>query len=130
MLRLLRGDTERSSIVPALNLAAQPARRRAPPAAVVRTPSRYCRATDLPKLVGLWPAELADTSVAGREHLIAKLRRALRQERLRGLSGHWSYDLARHSQLLAAYSCEVEALKRSAAVAVAAGAQTHLLGKV
>ena len=42
--------------------------------------------------------------------LVAKLKRALRQERLRGISGHWTYDLARHSQLLAAYTFETQAL--------------------
>lgn len=72
---------------------------------------RYCRTQDLPKLAGLWPHELDDTSVSGRTRLIAKLKRALRDERLRGLRGHWTYNLARHCQLLAAYKCEVAALE-------------------
>lgn len=72
-----------------------------------RMRQRYCRASDLPKLVALWPHECADTSLKGRARLILKLRRALRQERLRGISGHWTYDLARHAQLLAAYHCEL-----------------------
>ena len=71
---------------------------------------RYCRVTDLPKLVGVWPHELADTSAMGRARLVAKLKRALRQERQRGLGGHWTYDLARHSQLLAACQYEIAAL--------------------
>jgi hypothetical protein len=91
-----------------LNPAARPARRRTPSAPLVRKTPRYCRATDLPKLVGLWPAEIADCSREGRKRLVAKLKRALRQERLRGLSGHWTYDLARHSQLLEAYRIEVQ----------------------
>lgn len=72
--------------------------------------TRYHRGTDLPKLVGLWPHEIADTTLKGRARLIAKLKAALRAERLRGLSGHWAYDLARHYQLLAAYKYEVAAL--------------------
>lgn len=71
---------------------------------------RYCRLTDLPRLANIWPAELNDTSFGGRQRLIAKLKRALRQERQRGLAGHWTYDLARHSQLLAAYREEERAL--------------------
>jgi len=78
---------------------------------------RYCRLTDLPKLTGLWPSELADTSHAGRQRLIAKLERALRQERMRGLAGHWTYDLARHSQLVAAYRQELRAFTEESAPA-------------
>lgn len=51
-----------------------------------------------------------DNTVKGHTMLVAKLKRALRQERLRGISGHWTYDLARHSQLLAAYTFETQAL--------------------
>ena len=68
---------------------------------------RYLRSRDLPKLIGLWPREIEDISFAGRARLIAKLKRALRDERRRGLAGHWTYDLARHSQLLAAYKIEL-----------------------
>jgi len=45
----------------------------------------YLRSRDLPKLIALWPHDL-----------LAKLRRAPRAERRRGLAGHWSYDLNRH----------------------------------
>ena len=81
-------------------------------AALAATPTAfskpdYVRARDLPKLIGLWPAEIADTSRSGTARLIAKLKRALREERQRGLAGHWSYDLARHSQLLEAHRREV-----------------------
>jgi hypothetical protein len=69
----------------------------------------YCRKRDLPRLLPLWPHEVADDSHAGRLRLLARLRRALRLERQRGLAGHWTYDLARHVQLLAAYRAEVAA---------------------
>jgi hypothetical protein len=73
----------------------------------------YQRARDLPKLVALWPRELADESPEGRRLVLAKLRRALRAERRRGLAGHWSYDLNRHLGLLSAYKGEIAALNRS-----------------
>lgn len=82
--------------------------------AIAATSSRYCRDADLPKLVGLWPNEIADRSYVGRLRVLAKLRRALRSERQRGLGGHWSYDLARHHQLLAAYRVEAAALVTAA----------------
>jgi hypothetical protein len=66
----------------------------------------YVRARDLPKLVALWPRELQAASLAERARLLAKLRRALRAERQRGRGGHWTYDLARHAQLLRAYRAE------------------------
>ena len=46
----------------------------------------YARA--LPKLLGLWPSELADESAEGSLAIIAKLRRALAAERRRALAGH------------------------------------------
>lgn len=65
----------------------------------------------LASLVPLWPRDLDDTSRQGRVRLIALLERALRAERRRGLAGHWTYDLARHMQLLEAYRAEVQALR-------------------
>lgn len=70
----------------------------------------YERRRDLPGLMPLWPAEIEDTSVRGREHIVARLRHALRAERRRGLAGHWTYDLARHSGMLRALSAEAEEL--------------------
>lgn len=70
------------------------------------TGATYCRARDLPRLLALWPDEIKDLSPAAHVRLVAKLRAALRAERRRGLSGHWTYDLARHRQLLAAYRAE------------------------
>ncbi len=74
----------------------------------------YVRARDLPKLVPLWPREITTTSLADHARLLAKLRRALRAERQRGLGGHWTYDLARHAQLLRAYRAETAAYLRAA----------------
>jgi hypothetical protein len=54
----------------------------------------------------MWPEELAVRSSADHLRQLAKLRRALRLERQRGLAGHWSYDLARHAHLLRAYRSE------------------------
>lgn len=68
------------------------------------------RACELARLVPLWPSEIADTSQAGRTRLVAKLYRALKAERQRGVSGHWSYDLARHAALLSAWRRERAAL--------------------
>jgi hypothetical protein len=69
----------------------------------------YERARDLPKLVPLWPSEIKALGRADHARLLAKLRRALRAERQRGLGGHWAYDLARHAQLLRAYRAETAA---------------------
>jgi hypothetical protein len=66
----------------------------------------YVRARDLPKLVPLWPNEIETLNRTDHARLLARLRRALRAERQRGLSGHWTYDLARHAQLLRAYRAE------------------------
>ena len=70
----------------------------------------YERARDLPQLLPLWPHEMRD---AEREPITRAcsrdMRRALRAERQRGLAGHWTYDLARHAQLLRAYRAEVAA---------------------
>jgi hypothetical protein len=67
------------------------------------------RARVLGRLVPLWPSEIEDRSAAGRQRLLVALRKALRSERQRGLSGHWTYDLARHRSLLEAYRAEASA---------------------
>jgi hypothetical protein len=72
----------------------------------------YERARDLPKLLALWPNELEDRSPDGCRRILAKLRRALRAERRRALSGHWSYDLNRHLGLLSAYKGKLAGLGR------------------
>lgn len=70
----------------------------------------YDRARDLPRLVALWPHEVADTTLEGHERLVKVLKRALRIERRLGLAGHFSYDLGRHRSLLAATRLEEQAL--------------------
>ena len=74
--------------------------------------ARYDRRIDLPRVLPLWPHEIADDSVCGREKIVAKLARALRAERRRGLAGHWTYDLARHSELLRVYRLELAACRQ------------------
>jgi hypothetical protein len=71
--------------------------------------SSYVRERDLPSLVALWPSEITDGSEAGCLRVLAKLRRALRAERQRGVGAHWAYDLARHRRLLEAYRFEARA---------------------
>jgi hypothetical protein len=75
-------------------------------------PSRpeYDRRTALARVLALWPSEIEDESLQGRVRIVAKLRRALRAERQRGLAGHWTYDLARHAELLRVYKQELQAL--------------------
>lgn len=74
-------------------------------------PTDYDRKRDLPRLLALWPWEIEDTSLEAHQRLVAMLRRALRQERQRGIGGHWTYDVVRHARLLTAYRCEVASLE-------------------
>jgi hypothetical protein len=77
----------------------------------VRAPTpRYDRRSALSRVLGLWPQEIDDESPAARQRILAKLRRALRHERQRGLAGRWTYDLARHAELLNIYREELQAL--------------------
>jgi len=73
----------------------------------------YDRARDLPKLLPLWPHEIVCSKTADHARLLARLRKALRAERLRGENSHWTYDLARHAQLLRAYRAEAAAYLRA-----------------
>src|SRR5262245_53437085 len=75
------------------------------------TQQAYERARDLPRLLPLLPGEMTIATVQEHLRLLALLRRALRLERNRGKSGHWTYDLARHSALLRAYRSERSSLK-------------------
>jgi hypothetical protein len=81
------------------------AARHSPPDAEARE-----RRKRLTRLLPLWPAEIEDLSIQGRARLVAVLERSLRSERRRGQAGHWTYDLARHMQLLEAYRSEMRAL--------------------
>ena len=64
------------------------------------SPRAYDRCTELARVLPLWPHELADESPIGR----------LRDERRRGIAGHWTYDLARHAELLRIYRIEFSSL--------------------
>ncbi len=79
----------------------------------VGRPKSYDRDWDLPRLLPLWPGEIVDRTLAGRQRIIARLRQALRAERQRGVGGHWTYDVARHAQLLAAYRDECLAIGKA-----------------
>jgi len=54
----------------------------------------------LERLIPLWTGQADLSSLKQRANILDKIRQALRRERVKGLKGHWSYDLARHSQLL------------------------------
>jgi hypothetical protein len=88
------------------------ARLRRPPRPNPAAERPYDRRRELPRILPLWPHELDDDTREGRRLILAKLRRALRAERRRGISGHWTYDLARHVELLRVYRAELEAAKR------------------
>jgi len=79
------------------------------------------RRTAIAKVLALWPHELEDESPGARHRILARLRQALRAERRRGLSGHWTYDLARHVELLRVYREEL--------AAVGGRAQDHATGE-
>jgi hypothetical protein len=78
---------------------------------IARTPDGYDRHRDLPRLLRMWPGEVVALGEADRAALVERLRQMLRNERRRGLTRHWSYDLGRHAALLRAYKAEAEALK-------------------
>jgi hypothetical protein len=64
----------------------------------------------LNRLLALWPHELEDETAEARLRILGRLRKALRAERRRGLAGHWTYDLARHIELLRLYRAELAIL--------------------
>jgi hypothetical protein len=64
----------------------------------------------LQRLLPLWPSEIADGSIDNRRRIIRLLARALREERRRGVSGHWAYDLSRHAALARLYRQESDEL--------------------
>ena len=82
----------------------------APTRPTASVPRSYSRPRDLPRILPLWPAEIADLSLEGRRRVVQKLRRALREERRRGLAGHWAYDLTRHAALFRAFAQEAREL--------------------
>lgn len=72
----------------------------------------YLRARDLPRLLGLWPRDVAALRGGDLEGLVARLDRAIRAERRRALQRDWTYDLTRHWALIRARDAEMEALQR------------------
>lgn len=92
----------------------------------------YDRRVELPRALPLWPHEIEDASLDGRQRMVARLARALRAERRRGVAGHWTYDLARHVALLRVYRLELAAFRqlqrqsqfRSAMLKISAGGTT------
>jgi len=72
----------------------------------------YDRVRDLPRLLLIWPDQLADRSAAGSAKIVDQIKSMLRRERQRGRAGDWTYDLARHRHLLIAYRAESAALRR------------------
>jgi hypothetical protein len=68
------------------------------------------RSTALGRVLPLWPHELEDESAGARKRVVDCLRHALRAERRRGVAGNWTYDLARHVELLRLYTTEMAAL--------------------
>lgn len=71
----------------------------------------YNRIRDLPRVLGVWPQEIGNTTQAGHQWICRQLAQALRRERQLGLAGHWAYDLGRHAGLLSAYRAEKAALE-------------------
>ncbi|HMN37983.1 MAG TPA: hypothetical protein PKD49_09805 [Hyphomicrobium sp.] len=63
------------------------------------TSNAIVRRSELQRLLPLWPHELADLSLSGRQRILRFLARALREERRRCRAGHWTYDVARHAAL-------------------------------
>ena len=86
-----------------------------PPAtdtAIANDAARRKRIDTLVRLLPMWPAEIADLSLSGRARIVARLARALREERRRGKAGHWAYNLARHAQLGSVWRQERAALEQ------------------
>ena len=78
--------------------------------AASKGPGRYDRMADLPRLLQIWPHQIAALSIVDHGGLVERLRTALRQERQRGLARRWSYDLSRHAALLTALRAETALL--------------------
>jgi hypothetical protein len=70
----------------------------------------YERERDLPRLAHLTSMEAAADRPDAVEAVVRRLERALRAERMRARSGHWTYDLNRHIALRQAYRAETERL--------------------
>lgn len=71
----------------------------------------YDRSRDLPGLIRLDPFAPVPTTQKDVEAILTRLTAALRAERNRARSGHWTYDLNRHIALRQAYLAEAERLQ-------------------
>ena len=75
---------------------------------------RHSGREDLARVIPVSPEQISDRSEAGTRRILERLRKALREERKRGQSGHWAYDLNRHAALLQAHRAETARLKEIA----------------
>lgn len=66
----------------------------------------YERGRDLPGLIRMDPRAARTETPADAEQIVARLERALRAERTKARSGHWTYDLNRHIALRQAHLAE------------------------
>lgn len=73
--------------------------------------SRYERWRHLPRLVRVEFVELDDMSEACTRAILARLGRAIAQERRRAKAGHWAYDANRHIALVQARRGELTLLR-------------------
>ena len=71
----------------------------------------YDRARHLPSLIRWDPFRPIRDDAETVENIVARLERALRAERNKARSGHWTYDLNRHIALRQAYLAEGERLR-------------------
>ncbi len=74
--------------------------------------TNYVRTRDLPRLLGLWPEEIARLGEKDLEDIVARLAKATGAECRRGRSRHWGYDLNRHWALVHAHEAERAVLCR------------------
>lgn len=73
--------------------------------------SEEARDRDLKRLLPLCAYDVKDKTRESLLQLTAALRKALRQERQRGIAGDWTYSIQRHKALLARYRCEIKRLR-------------------
>ncbi len=81
----------------------------------------YRREDHLAGLIRIGDAPQGQTEEARTRWIIARVRNALRGERARARSGHWSYDLNRHIALKSALKAECERLSSPASSMQSAG---------
>jgi hypothetical protein len=70
----------------------------------------YDRGRDLPRLIRIDPWACQTEDLGDLEAIVARLERALRAERRKARSGHWTYDLNRHIALRQAHLAETARL--------------------